>query len=90
MEGNEDGFLQINHSGQEPCEHVACALDGDDGSDDGDDDEDDNDHDRIFERNSDIEHVACTLGDGSDDGSNDDGDDDGHDRIFERTSYSPH
>ena len=49
MEGNEDGFLQINHSGQEPCEHVACALDGDDGSDDGDDDdEDDNDHDKIF------------------------------------------
>ena len=51
MEGNEDGFLQINHSGHKPCEHVACTLG--DGSDDGsNDDGDDDGHDRIFERTS--------------------------------------
>ena len=62
MEGNEDGFLQINHSGQEPCEHVACALDGDDGSDDGDNDEDDDDHEYLKEIIPHlIEHIACTL-----------------------------
>ena len=46
MEGYEDGFLEFEHSGLEPCEHVDDG-DDDDGKDDNDDDDN---YDRKFER----------------------------------------